>query len=70
MASRKVFVVFGATGTQGGSVINSVLADPKASQEFKIRGVTRNPESEKAKSLTARGVECVEVKSIFIPSHS
>ncbi|KAL8652978.1 MAG: hypothetical protein Q9210_002370 [Variospora velana] len=59
MADKKVFVVFGATGNQGGSVINSVLSDPAAAQEFRIRGITRDPTKPNAQALTARGVECV-----------
>lgn len=59
MASKKVFVVFGATGNQGGSVINAVLGDPKTANEFKIRGITRDPSKPNAKALEARGVECV-----------
>ena len=59
MASKKLLVVFGATGNQGGSVINSVLNDPKTASEFKIRGVTRDPSKPNAKALEARGVECV-----------
>ncbi|KAL8897619.1 MAG: hypothetical protein Q9207_007125 [Kuettlingeria erythrocarpa] len=59
MSDKKVFVVFGATGNQGGSVINSVLADPTAAQEFRIRGITRDPSKPNAQALTTRGVECV-----------
>lgn len=51
----KLIVVIGATGGQGGGVVNSFLNDP----EFRIRGVTRNANSEKAKALAARGVEMV-----------
>lgn len=35
-----VLAVFGATGQQGGSVINYALNDPKLSQEYKIRAIT------------------------------
>ena len=59
MAGKKIVVVFGATGNQGGSVINSVLGDPKTASEFKIRGITRDPSKPNAQALTARGVECV-----------
>ncbi|KAI1084762.1 hypothetical protein F5B20DRAFT_591785 [Whalleya microplaca] len=45
----KILAVFGATGQQGGSVISYVLNDPKLSQEYKIRAITRNVTSEKAK---------------------
>ncbi len=60
MAS-KILIVFGATGNQGGSVIESVLADPRAAKEFKIRGITRDPSKGNAKALEAKGVEMVSV---------
>ena len=47
----KVLVVFGATGIQGGSVVNHVLKDPELSQNYEIRAVTRDASSEKAKQL-------------------
>ena len=59
MSEKKILVVFGATGTQGGSVIKSILNDPKTSKEFKIRGITRDPSKPNAKALEAKGVECV-----------
>lgn len=57
---RKLLVVFGVTGVQGGSVIKSVLNDERAAKEFRIRAVTRNPTSAKAQALTRQGVECVK----------
>ncbi|KAK9375186.1 uncharacterized protein V1513DRAFT_38825 [Lipomyces chichibuensis] len=51
----KLIVVVGATGGQGGSVVSAFLKD----KNFKIRGITRNPDGEVAKGLTARGVEMV-----------
>lgn len=60
-SAQKVLVVFGATGNQGGSVINSILGDPRTAKEFKIRGITRDPSKPNAKALIDRGVECVEV---------
>ena len=59
MADKKILVIFGATGNQGGSVIDSILNDPKTSSEFKVRGITRDPSKPNAQALTARGVECV-----------
>jgi len=80
MASKKIFVVFGATGIQGGSVIKSMLDDPKAAAEFKLRGITRDPSKPNAQALVAKGVECVPVcpqsrltafpRSIALPSHT
>ncbi|KAK3349564.1 hypothetical protein B0T25DRAFT_548431 [Lasiosphaeria hispida] len=47
----KILAVFGATGQQGSSVVNFVLNDPELSREYKIRAITRDPDSEKAKQL-------------------
>jgi uncharacterized protein YbjT (DUF2867 family) len=56
----KLLVVFGATGQQGGSVIHTVLNDPELSQQFALRGVTRDPASSKAQALKEQGVEVVQ----------
>jgi uncharacterized protein YbjT (DUF2867 family) len=55
----KVLAVFGATGQQGGSVINHVLNDPELSEKYKIRAITRDVNSEKAKQLKEK-VEVVQ----------
>ncbi|OPB44641.1 hypothetical protein A0O28_0029600 [Trichoderma guizhouense] len=55
----KIITVFGATGNQGGSVVEAILADPALSKEFKIRGITRDVNKPKAKALAAKGVELV-----------
>ncbi|KAL5371263.1 hypothetical protein DPSP01_014388 [Paraphaeosphaeria sporulosa] len=47
----KILAVFGATGQQGGSIVDYVLRDPKLSQQYTIRAITRNLTSEKAKQL-------------------
>ncbi|KAK1756605.1 hypothetical protein QBC47DRAFT_445306 [Echria macrotheca] len=47
--------VFGATGAQGGSVVNRLLENP----QWKVRGITRDIASPKARALSARGVEMV-----------
>ncbi|RDW64421.1 NAD(P)-binding [Aspergillus mulundensis] len=53
-----LLVVTGATGAQGSSVIDALLAaNPKT--PWKIRGVTRNTASPKAQALTTRGIEMV-----------
>lgn len=51
----KLIVVIGATGGQGGSVVTTFLRDPS----FKVRGVTRNVNSQEARVLTELGVEMV-----------
>lgn len=61
MSEPKIVVVFGATGTQGGSVVKSLLEDPKTKDQFKIRGITRDPSKPNAKALIEKGVECVTV---------
>lgn len=63
---RKVVVVFGATGLQGGSIIEQILSDPKASSQFSIRGITRDPTKPAAKALTAKGVDCVAVGHVVL----
>ncbi len=47
----KILAVFGATGQQGGSVINYVLNDPELSENYKIRAITLDAQSENAKQL-------------------
>jgi NmrA-like family len=54
--SSKVIAVFGATGIQGSSVVSSFLSEPG----WKVRGITRNPKSDAAQKLAARGVEVVQ----------
>ncbi|KAL6899924.1 hypothetical protein GGI43DRAFT_423084 [Trichoderma evansii] len=56
MADRKLIVVLGATGNQGRSVVDAFLKDAA----WRVRGLTRNPSSAKAKELSARGVEVVQ----------
>jgi uncharacterized protein YbjT (DUF2867 family) len=57
MADKKILAVVGATGAQGGGLVEAILAD--AGGGFAARALTRNPDSEKARSLAARGVEVV-----------
>ncbi|KAL2021184.1 hypothetical protein VTK56DRAFT_7490 [Thermocarpiscus australiensis] len=57
----KILAVFGATGQQGGSVVDYVLNDPELSQQYKIRAITRDVNSDKAKQLKAKAQENIEV---------
>lgn len=52
---KKNLTVFGATGTQGGSVINFILGDDKALSEFAIRGITRDVSKPASKALAEEG---------------
>jgi uncharacterized protein YbjT (DUF2867 family) len=53
----KLLVVFGATGQQGGSVVETILVDPGLSKEYSLRGTTRDVGSFAAQALTKKGVE-------------
>lgn len=55
--SKRLVTVFGATGNQGGSVISTFLANPTLSQQFALRGITRNKDSSKAQALASKGVD-------------
>mmetsp|Transcript_27340 Transcript_27340/g.58495 ORF Transcript_27340/g.58495 Transcript_27340/m.58495 type:complete len:319 (+) Transcript_27340:125-1081(+) len=54
---KKVIAVMGATGFQGGSVVEALLS---VSDKFAIRAITRNPDSDKAKALAEKGIEVVK----------
>nr|POE47751.1 nmra-like family domain-containing protein 1 [Quercus suber] len=56
----KVLVVLGATGQQGGSVVDFVLNDTELSREYRIRAITRDVNSTKARQLSAKKVEVVQ----------
>jgi uncharacterized protein YbjT (DUF2867 family) len=53
-AGDRLVLVTGATGKQGGAVVKHLLRG-----DFRIRGLTRNPEKPAAKELAAQGVEVV-----------
>ncbi|CAG9982445.1 unnamed protein product [Clonostachys byssicola] len=51
-----IITVLGATGLQGGSVVQKL----KANSSWKIRAVTRNPEGKSAKELSSQGIQVVQ----------
>lgn len=59
MAEKQLITVFGATGNQGGSIINVILSHPDLSEKYALRGISRNPMKASSKILTAQGVEMV-----------
>jgi uncharacterized protein YbjT (DUF2867 family) len=52
----KIIAVTGATGAQGGGVVNIMKKTPG----WKVRALTRNVESDAAKRLLAEGIEVVQ----------
>ncbi|KII85253.1 hypothetical protein PLICRDRAFT_94827 [Plicaturopsis crispa FD-325 SS-3] len=54
----KLIAVTGATGQQGGSVVDWLLKEPAGT--FTVRAITRNPSSPAAQALAAKGVEVVK----------
>jgi len=57
MSDRKIIAVVGATGAQGGGLVQAILADPGGG--YAVRALTRDPDSEKARKLTAAGAQVV-----------
>jgi uncharacterized protein YbjT (DUF2867 family) len=57
MAERKVIVVTGATGAQGGGLARAILAEPDAG--YAVRAVTRDANSDAARALADAGAEVV-----------
>lgn len=58
MSQKKIIVVFGATGAQGGGLARAILND--SNSEFSVRAITRDTNSDKAKALEAMGAEVVQ----------
>lgn len=54
--TKPLVAICGATGVQGGSVVDALLE----TGEYRLRGLTRNTSSDKAKALQAKGVEMVQ----------
>lgn len=57
MAEKKIIAVVGATGAQGGGLVKAILKN--ANSGFAARALTRDVNSEKAKTLAKMGVEVV-----------
>ncbi|MBL8985648.1 MAG: NmrA/HSCARG family protein [Gemmatimonadetes bacterium] len=57
MAGKKIIVVIGATGAQGGGLARAIAADSQG--EFTARAVTRKLDSDPARALAAAGIEVV-----------
>ncbi|KAI1849055.1 hypothetical protein JX265_011281 [Neoarthrinium moseri] len=59
MSGKKIITVFGATGNQGGSVVETFLSDPKLKNDWSVRGITRDVTKDSSKKLAEKGVEVV-----------
>ena len=57
MSEAKVIAIAGATGAQGGGLARAILDQPHGG--FRARALTRDPKSDKARALAARGAEVV-----------
>lgn len=59
---KKLILVIGATGAQGIAVIDALLAPAEdgTPSPYAVRALTRDPQSGRAKALTAKGVQCVK----------
>ena len=57
MADKKIIAVIGATGAQGGGLVQAILADPAGA--FAARAITRKPDSDQGRALAAAGAEVV-----------
>ena len=57
MAEQKIIAIVGATGAQGGGVARAILNDTNGG--FRVRALTRDPSSEKARGLADAGAEVV-----------
>lgn len=58
MADKKIIAVIGATGAQGGGLVEAILNDPNGG--FAARAVTRDATKPQAKAIAARGGEVVQ----------
>ena len=57
MSNARTIAVAGATGAQGGGLVRAILADK--SGQYRVRALTRDANSEKARALAQAGAEVV-----------
>ncbi len=55
--AKRALLITGATGNQGGAVIQALLDD--GPEDWEIRALVRDPSSDRAKALQAEGVHLV-----------
>ncbi|KAI1818212.1 NmrA-like family protein [Poronia punctata] len=59
MSGKKIITVIGATGKQGGAIVQQFLQDTTLTVDWDVRAVTRDIQKESAKKLAAEGAEVV-----------
>ena len=57
MSQKKIIAIFGATGAQGGGLARAILQDKNS--DFSVRAITRDVDSENAKTLKQMGADVV-----------
>jgi uncharacterized protein YbjT (DUF2867 family) len=62
--SKQIVAVVGGTGLQGGGVVDALMGAGK----FAVRVASRNPTSDAARALAARGIEVVKADLLNSPS--
>ncbi|EME47063.1 hypothetical protein DOTSEDRAFT_69137 [Dothistroma septosporum NZE10] len=62
MDQRKLLVIIGITGNQGGSVARTFLNDPALQSKYRLRGLSRTPSSPASEELKDQGVEMVQAE--------
>ena len=65
MQESKLIAIVGATGAQGGGLARAILEDPQGG--FRVRAITRNVDSDKARALAAAGADIVAVDATRRP---
>jgi nucleoside-diphosphate-sugar epimerase len=64
-SAKKIIAVTGATGAQGGGVVDALLSSGK----YEVRAITRDPSSEKGKALTKKGAKVCTPPPPPLPPH-
>ncbi len=58
--NKQAVLVLGATGNQGGAVVDAILNSPKLKNAVQIYALVRNPDKKEAQALQKRGVILVK----------
>ncbi|KAF7594413.1 NmrA-like domain-containing protein 1 [Aspergillus hancockii] len=53
-------VIFGATGQQGRSILDTVYNDPKLSKQYSVRAITRDISQPAAREIVDQGIEVIQ----------